>query len=157
MPWVSEGVTPDTDRWNIAKTESNGQVYEIVSPIKIRDTRFNDVEDELVSLNLGLTKPARRFDGVELSREQRNRYKEIANTLENKKGRNLLGQLSFAIKEYKQQEADGIFLSPGDKIERLQNIDNKYFGLAKKQLLQEYPDLNEVIEGRKAVRAANGK
>ena len=151
MPIYSKGVLPDTDRWNIPKQEANGQIYEIVSPIKIRDTRFNDVEDELISLNLGLTKPARQFNGVELSAEERYRYKELANTIVNKKGRNLLGQLSFAIKEYKEKEAAGEIYTPGNKIKILQNIDDKYFGLAKKQMLLEFPDLQTKINERRGI------
>jgi len=71
--------------------------------------------------------------------------------------RNLMGALSGAIDEYREQEAEGVLLFPGDKINLLRSIDDKFFSVAKKQLLTEYPELNEAVENRRAVISVTGR
>jgi hypothetical protein len=157
VPMWSEGLLPHTDRWNIPLTEGNGQLYELVSPIRIKETRHSMIEDELNALGVGLHKPSDRIEGIELSSEQYYRVKEIANTMTDREDRNLMGALAGAIEEYREQEAKGELLLPGDKIKLLRSIDDKFFSVAKKQLLTEYPEFNEAVMNRRAVISATGQ
>ena len=157
VPMWSEGLLPQTDRWNIPLTEGNGQLYEFVSPIRIKETRHSMIEDELNALGVGLHKPPDRIEGIKLSSEQYYRLKENANSITDNEDRNLMGALAGAIEGYRQQEDEGELLFPGDKIKLLRSIDNKFFSVAKKQLLTEYPELNEAVMNRRAIISATGQ
>lgn len=164
-PYFSKGILPETDRWGFTKYESHGQIHEMINPIKSSDTRINRVETYLNKLELGLNKPSNRIGNIELSQEQYNRLKEIANSSTNvmtgADGQqvevNLLGALNLQIDILNKQENQGEFLLPGDKIRRLRHVDSKFFEQARNILLMEYPDLDNAIKERDAIIDVTGK
>ena len=151
MPGISKDLPPLLDRFNNPIMESSSQAYEIFSPIRVQNTMLSPVHDELRTLQFGLPDRHRQIGGVELSAEQRNRYIELANTLEDpKSGLNLLGQLNATIRNYKAQDPDGTSFLRGARIDAIKAADIKYWKLAQKHMRMEYPELDAAIKDASA-------
>ena len=151
MPGISQDLPPLRDRFNNTKMESSSQAYEMVSPIRVQDSMLSPVHDELRSLQYGLPDRHRQIGGVELSAEQKNRYIDLANTLEDpKSGLNLLGQLNSVMQKYKEQDPDGTLIMRGERINRLLAADQKYWNLAAKHMRRENPELDAAIKDASA-------
>jgi hypothetical protein len=163
-PIWSSDVLPQTDRWGIPQMESNGQLHELINPIKTVKTRKSTVETYLNDLGLGLTNPSGRIGGIELSQEQYNRYKEIANTatsfMTNPDQKsievNLLGALNNQIDIIKREEAKGELILPGDIISMLRRVDDKFFEHARRILRSEDESLDNAIKTRALTIKATG-
>ena len=156
-PFYSKDLPPRLNRWGIEQKESNGQVYEMFSPIKVGESIQSGVLDELRSLQYGFANKERSISGIDLSAEQQNRYIQLANETASETTKlNLLGQLNDEISKYKAREAKGEFVTRGEKITALKRVDDGYWTAASKQMRLEFPDLDAAIREAEMSRKAFG-
>jgi hypothetical protein len=151
-PFFSDSVPPKLNLWGEEVTSGTGAGWEFWSPIRIQDTKFASVDEELLNLGMGVQMNPKKMDGVLLNNEQYNRWI----TLQSKRdadGRmpgdegydastTLLGVLSVLITSPGYQ-------AKATKKEKLQEISTTiglYRKAAKKTLLAEDPYLQAKID-----------
>ena len=80
-PFFSDKVPPKLNRWGDVIPQGLGEYYEVVSPIRKsyewRDGVTSPIDEELMSLGLGINMPPKKISGVRLNQEQ---YNEILKT-----------------------------------------------------------------------------
>ena len=73
---------PALDFWGNIKTQGNGKLYEFISPIKIQDGGYTSLDKELIRLSEKghvFSSHRKKYNGVELSALQFNRYVNLVN------------------------------------------------------------------------------
>lgn len=151
-PLFSSDMPPELNLWGQTRQESGGNLYEIFSPIRIKEGKYNSVDAELVRLNLGIQMPDKAIKGVNLTAEQYNRMIKLMNEPDATTGLTMLDELrtTIASKDYRG-------LGNGEKIDVLRTVVASYKRGAQEQLLAEDPKLARMIEYSENVRAGTGK
>tara|TARA_R110002050_G_scaffold263202_1_gene403636 strand:- start:38 stop:820 length:783 start_codon:yes stop_codon:yes gene_type:complete len=73
---------PALDFWGNIKTQGSGKLYEFISPIKIQDGGYTSLDKELIRLSEKghvFSSHRKKYNGVELSALQFNRYVNLVN------------------------------------------------------------------------------
>lgn len=81
-PFFSDTVEPKLNLWGEKMTAGTGAGWEFVSPIRIQDTRFSPLDEELLALGGGIRMNNKKIDGVQLNAKQYNRWITIQNTVD---------------------------------------------------------------------------
>jgi hypothetical protein len=151
-PLYSKDLPPELNLWGEQRTEGFGTVYEIFSPIRIKQGKYKGVDDELVRLNLGIQMPDKAVKGVNLNAEQYNRMLKYMNEADPATGNTLLDELRDTIgsKDYRA-------MLNGEKIDTLRSVVAAYKRGAQERLLAEEPRLARMIEYSENVRTGTGK
>lgn len=152
LPYFNQALPDDLNMWGDARTQGQGKVYEMVLPTRVSPEQFSEADDILVRLGSPMSvKSFDKVDGVELTAEERNRYKHIYGKEVVSEGRDI----KAAIVE--NATTPGFDLLPLDQQQEvIKSVHRKYQGMAKDMLLQESPDLVARIEKLKANREAFG-
>jgi hypothetical protein len=80
-PYFNKKLPPALNEWAEPMTAGNGAGWEWFSPIRIKNSNFADVDDEIIKIGGGVSPTPKKIQGVDLNAEQHNRWKEIANEL----------------------------------------------------------------------------
>lgn len=152
LPYFNQALPDDLNMWGDARTQGQGKAYEMVLPTRVSPEQFSEADDILVRLGSPMSvKSFDKVDGVELTAEERNRYKQIYGKEVVSEGRDI----KAAIVE--NATTPGFDLLPLDQQQEvIKSVHRKYQGMAKDMLLQESPDLVARIEKLKANREAFG-
>ena len=161
-PAFSKDLPPRLDFWGNVKQQSDGSIYNYVSPIKLSDPEFSDLDKKLQKLSaIGsgtFNRHPKKLGGVKLSAEQYNDYVYLINN-SNYKGperhlqegdpnykytQTLLPRLKFEINqtEFITKDAD-------DQYRDLQDILRESRQSAKKLLIKKYPELKIKMDNLK--------
>lgn len=81
-PFFSDSVEPKLNLWGEKMTAGTGAGWEFISPIRIKDTRFSPLDQELLDLGGGIRMNNKKIDGVKLNAKQYNRWIEIQNQVD---------------------------------------------------------------------------
>jgi len=81
-PMFNDELPPRLNEWGEEIRVGKGVWWEFFSPVRVRDTQYSRVDEEMVSLGGGIPRTPRKIDGVLLNREQRNRWIELANNID---------------------------------------------------------------------------
>ena len=150
IPGVSDGMQPRKNRW----FEDVPHPEYAWSPIRVTNSKYNAVDNELIRNNIGLNMPQRRYKGVRLSAGQYNKMLEYSNHPE--RSPNFSGEappslLTILNDTIKSDLYQGIELAK-DKEIFLQNALTKRDQQARELMLMEYPDLQQSIIEAEAKR-----
>jgi len=152
LPYFNQALPDDLNMWGDAKMEGQGKGYEMILPTRVSPEQFSPADDILVRLGgpIGV-KSFNKVDGVELTGEQRNRFKEIY-------GKEIVvGGLNVKDTIVEMANAPGFDLLPLDSQQKnIKNVHEMFTKAAKDQLLLESPELSQKIEKLKANREAFG-
>lgn len=151
-PVFSKDLEPELNLWGETRTEGFGTVYEIFSPIRIKQGKYQSVDAEIVRLNLGIQMPDKAIKGVNLTAAQYNKMLRYMNEADEATGNTLLDELrqTIASKDYKG-------MMNGEKIDTLRAVVAAYKRGAQERLIAEEPGLARMIEYSENVRAGTGK
>ena len=72
-PFFSDTVEPRLNLWGEEMMEGTGAGWEMVSPIRIAETKFSAVDQEIMRLGQGIPMPSKKIDGVLLNASQYNK------------------------------------------------------------------------------------
>ena len=148
-PFFSDSVPPKLNLWGEKITAGTGEGWEFWSPIRVQNTKFSPIDDELMDLGGGIKMPDKRIDGVRLNAVQYNKWITTMNELDDRgrmpgdKGydmsRTMLPILMDLI------SADNAYYqslpTKEDKLDRIKTVVGKFKGAAKKKLIADDPDL----------------
>jgi hypothetical protein len=152
LPYFNQMLPDDLNMWGEPKMQGQGKGYEMILPTRVSPEQFSPADDILVRLGgpIGV-KSFERVDGVELSGEQRNRFKQIY-------GREIqIGGLGIKDTIVEMANAPGFELLPLDAQQKnIKNIHEMFTKAAKDQLIMESPEISNKIEKLKANREAFG-
>lgn len=101
-PLFNKDLPPKLNMWGEKMTSGYGEAWEMISPIRVKDAKFNVVDKEFQNLNYAiggaLKPPSRSIDGVGLTAEQYNNYITYMNQADIK-GYRLLDALKKEIQD----------------------------------------------------------
>jgi hypothetical protein len=150
-PLFSDQVEPKLNLWGETVKQGKGAGYEWVSPVRIMDAKYEDVDREFMELGDGVQMPNKKISGVLLNAAQYNRWITLMNKMDFRgnmpdddgymRGQTLLDSLNNEI--YKNDYQDDI---KEDKLERLKTLVSAAKTQARDRLFDEYPDLADRIE-----------
>lgn len=150
-PLFSDQVEPKLNLWGETVKQGKGAGYEWVSPVRIMDAKYEDVDREFMELGDGVQMPNKKISGVLLNAAQYNRWITLMNKMDFRgnmpdddgymRGQTLLDSLNNEI--YKNDYQDDI---KEDKLERLKALVSAAKTQARDRLFDEYPDLADRIE-----------
>jgi hypothetical protein len=72
-PFFSDTVEPRLNLWGERMMEGTGAGWEMISPIRIAETKFSAVDQEIMRLGQGIPMPSKKIDGVTLNANQYNK------------------------------------------------------------------------------------
>ena len=147
IPFLSRSLQPSRDLWGEVNTKQIGQgerswlevVYTLSSPIHVSDGKPSAIDKELTRMKIGLSKPQRKqaFLGVpmELTPELYDEFIQFG-TKKVLNGKDLKEFLNDFVKspDYKQ-------MSDERKEEEIRDVMTKARNIAKKKMLEKYPQL----------------
>lgn len=152
LPYMNDSLPNDLNMWGDMRTDGQGKGYEMILPTRVSPEQFSPADDILVRLGgpIGV-KSFNRIDGVELTGEQRNRFKEIY-------GKEVVvGGLGVKDTIVEMANNPGFDLLPLDAQQKnIKNIHELFTAAAKDKLIMEMPEISQKIEKLKANREAFG-
>jgi len=80
-PYFNKKLPPALNEWAEPMMAGNGAGWEWFSPIRIKNSKFSDVDGEIIKIGGGVSPTPKKIAGVDLNAEQHNRWKVISNEL----------------------------------------------------------------------------
>lgn len=151
-PFFSDEVPPRLNLWGEKMVAGEGSGWEFISPIRIKNTKYAPVDDELMRLGGGIPMHKKTIDGVILNAEPYNEWVTLTNKLDasgllpGQKGYDvsttLLPTLAKLIKDpdYKALPTND------DRLEEIRVNVGRYRRVAKLLMLEANPDLKQRVE-----------
>ncbi len=158
IPGYSEDLPPRTNVWGDPIVMSGGLGPDIISPFYTSTGKYAPVDEELMRLQVPIRMPMRQLDGVKLTATEYHRYVELSgNKLKDPStGLGLKETLTGLVNGTHPQAAiynaqtDG---PDGGKALMMQKYVSAFRKMAKQQLLEEIPELADLIRESKEERA----
>ena len=156
-PFYNDDLPPALNFWGEPMENSGSMVWRAVSPFRIQDGRYSDVDEEFLRLGKAPQPVGKAIDGIRLTGEQQNMMIELMNTVD--PGSTVRGH------RVRQRGDEGTMLdalqdmirSPryqnmrvGDQYDELNAIVSEYRRAAKDLLIDMDPDLKFMLQEREA-------
>ena len=146
-PFFSDSVPPKLNLWAEKITAGSGEGWEFWSPIRVQDTKYAPVDDELMALGDGIKMPAKKIDGVRLNAVQYNEWLTTMNQMDTR-GR-MPGDAGYDIRQTMlpllmdmiQTDYYQSLPTKEDKLEKITMVVGKFKSAARKMLIAGDPDL----------------
>lgn len=150
-PFFSEGLPKDLNEWGEVRMQGTGAGWEFWSPIRIQNTKYVEVDAEMMRLGDGISRTPNKIKGVRLNRDERLRWIELTNSMDAMgrlpsdsgwdSGSTLLPTLNDLIfSDYYQSLPDN-----EEKMRAISNMVSDRRSAAKNMLRMERIDLDEKI------------
>lgn len=150
-PFFNQDLPPRLNEWGEVMTAGSGAGWEFWSPVRIKNTTYSPVDEEMIYLGGGISTTPKKITGVQLNADQYNLWITLTNSLD-AMGRppedpeydvslTLLPRLQDEIFSDQYQALK----TKEDKLNSLNNIISEQRGLARERMLSEYPELNEKV------------
>ena len=81
-PFFSDMVEPKLNLWGEKMTAGGGSGWEMVNPVRIQESKYSPVDEEILRLGGGIAMPGKRVDGVLLNATQYNKWITYMNTMD---------------------------------------------------------------------------
>jgi hypothetical protein len=151
-PMFNSDLPPRLNLWAEPMQAGTGAAWEFISPIRIQDTKYSRIDQELMDLGGGFSMPLRKIDGVLLNAKQYNQWLTYMNEIDDggrlpgDKGYDETGTLKNNL-EYivKFDEAYKSLPTKDDKLDYLKIMFSQYKNAGKQLLLNDDAYLNAKI------------
>lgn len=148
-PFFSDTVEPKLNLWGEKLKAGSGEGWEFWSPIRVQDTKYSPVDEELMELGDGIKMPAKRIDGIRLNAVQYNKWIITMNELDAEgklpgdAGYNMSKTMLPMLMDFISDDNDYYQSLPtkADKIDRINAIVGKFKSASRKLLIDGDPDL----------------
>lgn len=153
-PFFNPSLPPALNEWGETITVSDGSVWDYLSPVKIKDSKYAPVDDEIMRLGGGFEKTKKKISGVELNAEQFNRLITLTNSLD--ASERMPGDKGYRPETTLLPTLQQLITSPGyrdvatkeDQQAAISNYVGQYRKMARQRLLQEDPYLAAKISSQ---------
>jgi len=154
-PFFNKDLPQELNDWGEPMMEGTGAGWEFISPIRIQDTKYSEVDAELQRLGGGISRTPKKISGVRLNRDHILRWKELTNTLDGfgRHPENPDYDSSTVLKEdLNSYIFTEDYLNLIDDDERLSQLMAKIGNarsVAKEELYKEFPELKDKVDAAK--------
>lgn len=154
-PYFNPQLPPKLNEWGEKIQVADGTAWDFMSPVKIRNSKYNPVDDEMMRLGKGISPTEKKISGVELNADQYNRHIILNNTLDEygrlpgDKGYDENTTLLPMLMHFISSEEYKSLPTKNDQIEKLHNVVSQYRSAARKILLEEDPYLAAKVAAKK--------
>ncbi len=151
-PFFSDTVEPRLNLWGEVMTTGTGSGWEMINPVRITETKFSPVDDEIMRLGDGISMPDKKISGVLLNATQYNKILTYMNKTDAKQ--RMEGDEGFDRKTTLLPMLEAMILSEGyknlptkeDQHDKISTLVSQYKSRAVKMLRVEDPTLNLKIK-----------
>jgi len=81
-PFFNEDLPKDLNEWGEVRMQGTGAGWEFWSPVRITNSKYSAVDQEMMSLGDGISRTPKKINGVELNRDQRLRWITLTNQMD---------------------------------------------------------------------------
>lgn len=151
-PFFSDSVPPRLNLWGETMMAGEGHGWEFVSPIRIKDTKYAPVDDELMRLGGGISMHPRKIDGVILNAEPYNEWVTLTNKLDvsgllpGQKGYDISTTLLPTLSQLIKHPDYDALPTNDDRLQEISNVVGRYRKQARLIMLEGNPELQQRIE-----------
>jgi len=160
-PFFSRSVERKLNLYGEEMRQCENGLWCFISPIRVLDSKYNAVDQEMVRLGLGVPMPKKTQRGIKLNAEQYNRMIIEMNTIDNGiNAGSMLEEMAWRIQQPDYQDApigDNEEDGTDGKIGMLRSIKNARLKQALDTLFGEDPSLQAKWSRRKAIIQKTGK
>jgi len=151
-PMFNQDLPPRLNEWGEEIKMGKGVWWEFISPIRIQDAQYTEIDKELMSLGDGIPRTPRKIDGVLLNAEQFNKWIIMTNEMDS------LGRLPTNPKYDSSStlilDVERLILTPeyqqlptkADKLQLIKNLVSQRRSAARKILIERDVDLRFKVE-----------
>lgn len=160
LPGYSKELPPRTNMWGEPIVLGGGLGPDIASPIYSSEQKASPVDEEIVRLGVPLTMPRRQVGGVELTATEYHRYVELAGNGFKDPGTGLGLKDTLAVIIAGKHPMAGTYRMAtdgpeGGKAQIISRVVMAYRQAAQQTLLNETPELRELVDQRQRERQRN--
>jgi len=154
-PYFNPDLPPKLNEWGEKMQVADGTAWDFMSPVKIRNSKYNPVDDEMMRLGKGISPTEKKISGVELNADQYNRHIVLNNTLDEygrlpgDKGYDETTTMLPMLMKFISSEEYKNLPTKNDQIEKLHAAVSQYRSAARKVLLEEDPYLAAKVAAKK--------
>lgn len=120
--------------------QGSGAGWEMFSPIRIMDAKYEGLDRELMELGDGISMPRRNISGVILNNEQYNSLIYAMNSPDPSQP-----TMKEALNDLIYNPLYNDLPTKEDKLDAIRAVYNKYASVGRKILMQQYPELRERV------------
>jgi hypothetical protein len=149
-PWFNNDLEPRLNFW---AEKMEGPETGVISPIKIMDEKWNEVDDWLLKNGFGFPMPRASIEGIQMNGSEYNNFIQFMNIDLDESGESdMLEELAELIMQpnFRKKES-------GEKIRDLNTIVSFYKIRAKDLFYDAYPDFEARVNDLKEIRQSTGK
>lgn len=142
-PFFNKDLPPALNEWAEPMMAGNGSTWEYFSPVRVKNSTFAPVDDEIMKIGGGVSPTPKKISGVDLNAEQFNRLKVLTNQfdqygrLPGQKGYEAASTLLPTLMTMIASSDYKALPTQEDKQGQISNIVSLYRKAARQQLLQE--------------------
>lgn len=143
-PFFNGSLPPALNHWGEKIPQGSGSAWEFINPVRIRNSKFNDVDEELQRINFGIADFPKKISGVELNAAQYNKWIKSANEFDAVNDK-MPGEPGYSVKGTMLYSLTDLVLSkeymmlPNNEAKRdaITGIVSKYRKVAKERLFMD--------------------
>jgi hypothetical protein len=139
-PMFSADLPPSLNLWGEVRTQGTGAGWEMWSPVRIMDAKYEGLDREMMELGDGLSMPSKRISGVILNNEQYNSLIYALNQPDPTKP-----MLKDALTDLLYSDIYDQLPTKEDKLDAMKATYNRYSSAARKIIMDQYPELRERV------------
>jgi len=139
-PVFSADLPPSLNLWGEVRMQGSGAGWEMFSPIRIMDAKYEGLDRELMELGDGIAMPRRNISGVILNNEQYNSLIYAMNSPDPSQP-----TMKDALNDLIYNPLYNDLPTKEDKLDAIRAVYNKYASVGRKILMQQYPELRERV------------
>lgn len=146
-PHFNPSLPPQLNEWAEPITVGDGTAWDFLSPVKIKNSKFAPVDDEIMRLGGGFAPTKKKLDGVDLNALQYNRILELTNQfdgygrLPGTKGYDAATTLLPTLQSLISSKDYSLLPTNEDRQQAISNVVGMFRKAARQQLLKEDPYL----------------
>lgn len=150
-PFFNQDLPPRLNEWGEVMTVGTGAGWEFWSPVRIKNTTYSPVDEEMIYLGGGVSRTPKKISGVQLNSEQYNRWIELTNSLDamgyspEDPRYDVTLQLLPRLQDEIFSDQYQALPTKEDKLNALNNIISEQRSIARQKMLSEFPELNDKV------------
>lgn len=154
-PFFNQKLPPRLNEWAEPMLVADGTAWDFFSPVKIKNSVYAPVDDEIMRLGKGFSPTDKKINGVDLTASQYNRHIVLNNSVDEfgrlpgEKGYDERTTMLPTLQRFIQSPEYLALPTKDDQAEKLSNVVSLYRSAARKKLLEEDSYLASKVAAKK--------
>lgn len=154
-PFFNKTLPPRLNEWAEPMLVADGTAWDFFSPVKIKNSVYAPVDDEIMRLGKGFSPTDKKINGVDLTASQYNRHIVLNNAIDEfgrlpgEKGYDERTTLLPTLQRFIQSPDYQALPTKDDQADKLSNVVSLYRSAARKKLLEEDAYLASKVAAKK--------